>query len=111
MFVSDRHIRHCALALKDTVHAIVRDELDEDFERVCEEVREARVRRGETRMEAKTVRPLSETLMLLFCFQLLPGGQRSTMSLTAQVSPGALLLRHVSNTNHVTCVFLQKMIS
>uniref|UniRef100_UPI0037E9202F ATPase family AAA domain-containing protein 2-like n=1 Tax=Semicossyphus pulcher TaxID=241346 RepID=UPI0037E9202F len=42
----DRHIRHRACALKDTVRAIVRDELDEDFERVCEEIRESRLRRA-----------------------------------------------------------------
>uniref|UniRef100_A0A8D0A507 ATPase family AAA domain-containing protein 2 n=1 Tax=Sander lucioperca TaxID=283035 RepID=A0A8D0A507_SANLU len=44
----DRHIRHRACALKDTVRAIIRDELDEDFERVCEEVKESRIKRGET---------------------------------------------------------------
>uniref|UniRef100_A0A671MG17 ATPase family AAA domain-containing protein 2 n=1 Tax=Sinocyclocheilus anshuiensis TaxID=1608454 RepID=A0A671MG17_9TELE len=32
---SDRLIRHRACALKDTVHAIIRDELDEDFEKIC----------------------------------------------------------------------------
>ncbi|XP_059206069.1 ATPase family AAA domain-containing protein 2-like isoform X3 [Centropristis striata] len=42
----DRHIRHRAYALKDTIRAIIRDELDEDFERVCEEVRESRLRRA-----------------------------------------------------------------
>lgn len=46
--VSDRHIRHRACALKDTVRAIIRDELDEDFERVCEEIKESRIKRGET---------------------------------------------------------------
>nr|XP_046274213.1 ATPase family AAA domain-containing protein 2-like isoform X2 [Scatophagus argus] len=42
----DRHIRHRACALKDTVRAIVRDELDEDFERVCEEIKESRLKRA-----------------------------------------------------------------
>ncbi|XP_026155950.1 ATPase family AAA domain-containing protein 2-like isoform X3 [Mastacembelus armatus] len=42
----DRHIRHRACALKDTVRAIIRDELDEDFERVCEEIRESRFNRA-----------------------------------------------------------------
>ncbi|XP_078101557.1 ATPase family AAA domain-containing protein 2-like [Sander vitreus] len=42
----DRHIRHRACALKDTVRAIIRDELDEDFERVCEEVKESRIKRA-----------------------------------------------------------------
>ncbi|XP_030644318.1 ATPase family AAA domain-containing protein 2-like [Chanos chanos] len=43
---SDRQIRHRACALKDTAHAIIRDELDEDFERICEQIRESRNNRG-----------------------------------------------------------------
>ncbi|XP_034552830.1 ATPase family AAA domain-containing protein 2-like isoform X2 [Notolabrus celidotus] len=39
---SDRQIRHRACALKDTVHAIIRDELDEDFEKICEEIKVSR---------------------------------------------------------------------
>uniref|UniRef100_A0A673J2N2 ATPase family AAA domain-containing protein 2 n=1 Tax=Sinocyclocheilus rhinocerous TaxID=307959 RepID=A0A673J2N2_9TELE len=42
---SDRLIRHRACALKDTVHAIIRDELDEDFEKTCAEIKESRIRR------------------------------------------------------------------
>uniref|UniRef100_A0A8C1SIL5 ATPase family AAA domain-containing protein 2 n=1 Tax=Cyprinus carpio TaxID=7962 RepID=A0A8C1SIL5_CYPCA len=45
---SDRLIRHRACALKDTVHAIIRDELDEDFEKICAEIKESRIRRGFT---------------------------------------------------------------
>ncbi|XP_059424310.1 ATPase family AAA domain-containing protein 2-like isoform X1 [Carassius carassius] len=45
---SDRLIRHRACALKDTVHAIIRDELDEDFEKICAEIKESRSRRGST---------------------------------------------------------------
>ncbi|KAK7146908.1 hypothetical protein R3I94_009676 [Phoxinus phoxinus] len=45
---SDRQIRHRACALKDTVHAIIRDELDEDFEKTCLEIRESRIKRGST---------------------------------------------------------------
>uniref|UniRef100_A0A8C4DIG8 ATPase family AAA domain-containing protein 2 n=1 Tax=Dicentrarchus labrax TaxID=13489 RepID=A0A8C4DIG8_DICLA len=44
---SDRQIRHRACALKDTVHAIIRDELDEDFEKICEEIQVSRSTRGE----------------------------------------------------------------
>uniref|UniRef100_A0A3B4AX49 ATPase family AAA domain-containing protein 2 n=1 Tax=Periophthalmus magnuspinnatus TaxID=409849 RepID=A0A3B4AX49_9GOBI len=36
-----RQIRHRACALKDTVHAIIKDELDEDFEKICEEIKES----------------------------------------------------------------------
>ncbi|XP_056141706.1 ATPase family AAA domain-containing protein 2-like isoform X2 [Lampris incognitus] len=43
---SDRQIRHRACALKDTVHAIISDEYDEDFEKICEEIKESRSRRG-----------------------------------------------------------------
>uniref|UniRef100_A0AAX7VNP7 ATPase family AAA domain-containing protein 2 n=1 Tax=Astatotilapia calliptera TaxID=8154 RepID=A0AAX7VNP7_ASTCA len=44
---SDRQIRHRACALKDTVHAIIKDELDEDFEKLCEETKESRRARGQ----------------------------------------------------------------
>lgn len=47
--VSDRHLRHRACALKDTIRAIIRDELDEDFERVCEEIQESRIQRGKNK--------------------------------------------------------------
>ncbi|XP_063735979.1 ATPase family AAA domain-containing protein 2-like isoform X2 [Eleginops maclovinus] len=43
---SDRQIRHRACALKDTVHAIIKDELDEDFEKICEESKVSRNARG-----------------------------------------------------------------
>ncbi|NXQ85184.1 ATAD2 protein, partial [Nyctibius grandis] len=42
----DRLIRHRACALKDTAYAIVREEMDEDFEQHCEEIKESRKRRG-----------------------------------------------------------------
>lgn len=43
----DRQIRHRACALKDTVQAIVKDELDEDFEKICEDIKESRSTRGQ----------------------------------------------------------------
>ncbi|XP_062384695.1 ATPase family AAA domain-containing protein 2-like isoform X3 [Sardina pilchardus] len=46
----DRQIRHRACALKDTVHAIIKDELKEDFERTCEQIKEARTKRGHGRV-------------------------------------------------------------
>lgn len=42
----DRQIRHRACALKDTAHAIIRAELDEDFEKLCEEIKVSCQRRG-----------------------------------------------------------------
>uniref|UniRef100_A0A3Q4GLD4 ATPase family AAA domain containing 2 n=1 Tax=Neolamprologus brichardi TaxID=32507 RepID=A0A3Q4GLD4_NEOBR len=59
----DRNIRHRACALKDTVRAIIRDELDEDFERVCEEIRESRIHRGETQPDVHTSSSLYLTNM------------------------------------------------
>ncbi|XP_041758478.2 ATPase family AAA domain-containing protein 2-like isoform X2 [Coregonus clupeaformis] len=43
---SDRQIRHRACALKDTVQAIIKDKLDEDFEKICEDIKESRSTRG-----------------------------------------------------------------
>ncbi|KAI5612012.1 ATPase family AAA domain-containing protein 2B, partial [Silurus asotus] len=43
---SDRMIRHRACTLKDTVHAIIKDELDENFEKICVEIKESRLKRG-----------------------------------------------------------------
>ncbi|XP_020369243.1 ATPase family AAA domain-containing protein 2 isoform X2 [Rhincodon typus] len=43
---SDRMIRHRACALKDTANAIMKSELDEEFEKLCEEIQESRKNRG-----------------------------------------------------------------
>ncbi|NXN29596.1 ATAD2 protein, partial [Nycticryphes semicollaris] len=42
----DRLIRHRACTLRDTAYAIVREEMDEDFEQNCEEIKESRKKRG-----------------------------------------------------------------
>lgn len=42
----DRLIRHRACALRDTAYAIIKEELDEDFEHLCEEIQESRKKRG-----------------------------------------------------------------
>ncbi|XP_009995966.1 PREDICTED: ATPase family AAA domain-containing protein 2 [Chaetura pelagica] len=42
----DRLIRHRACNLRDTAYAIVREEIDEDFEQLCEEIKESRRKRG-----------------------------------------------------------------
>ncbi|KAM9307742.1 LOW QUALITY PROTEIN: ATPase family AAA domain-containing protein 2 [Gastrophryne carolinensis] len=42
----DRLIRHRACALRDTVYAIIKQELDEEFEKLCEEIQESRKNRG-----------------------------------------------------------------
>lgn len=48
VFPSDRQIRHKACALKDTVHAIIKDELDEEFEKICVETKASRSTRGKS---------------------------------------------------------------
>uniref|UniRef100_A0A8D0G8R7 ATPase family AAA domain-containing protein 2 n=1 Tax=Sphenodon punctatus TaxID=8508 RepID=A0A8D0G8R7_SPHPU len=42
----DRLIRHRACSLRDTAYAIIKEEMDEDFEQLCEEVQESRKKRG-----------------------------------------------------------------
>ena len=39
-------IRHRACALKDMANAIVKSDLDPDFESICEGIKESRKRRG-----------------------------------------------------------------
>lgn len=46
LFSSDKVIRHRACSLKDTAHAIFAAELDPEFDRMCEEIKEARKKRG-----------------------------------------------------------------
>lgn len=43
----DKVIRHRACSLKDTAHAIFASELDPEFGRMCDEIKEARRKRGE----------------------------------------------------------------
>lgn len=42
----DKVIRHRACSLKDTAHAIFAAELDPEFDRMCEEIKEARRKRS-----------------------------------------------------------------
>ncbi|OXB84375.1 UNVERIFIED_CONTAM: hypothetical protein H355_010802 [Colinus virginianus] len=42
----DKIIRHRACTLKDTAHAIIAAELDPEFNKMCEEIKEARRKRG-----------------------------------------------------------------
>lgn len=45
-FLTDKIIRHRACTLKDTAHAIIAAELDSEFNKLCEEIKEARIKRG-----------------------------------------------------------------
>ncbi|KAM4029276.1 ATPase family AAA domain-containing protein 2 isoform 1-T1 [Anomaloglossus baeobatrachus] len=42
----DRLIRHRACTLRDATYAIIKQELDEEFEKLCEEIQESRKKRG-----------------------------------------------------------------
>lgn len=46
-FFTDKIIRHRACSLKDTAHAMIASELDPEFDRMCEEIKESRRKRGE----------------------------------------------------------------
>lgn len=46
VFSPDKVIRHRACSLKDTAHAIFASELDPEFDRMCQEIKEARKKRG-----------------------------------------------------------------
>lgn len=43
---ADRAIRHRACALRDTAEALLKAELDPDFEKICQEITQSRKRRG-----------------------------------------------------------------
>uniref|UniRef100_A0A3B3U967 Bromo domain-containing protein n=1 Tax=Poecilia latipinna TaxID=48699 RepID=A0A3B3U967_9TELE len=68
----DRHIRHRACALKDTMRVIIRDELDKDFQRICEEIRESRLDRGKTLFTAAKLHQVNVLAAIVcshyFCF-------------------------------------------
>uniref|UniRef100_A0A665VI53 ATPase family AAA domain-containing protein 2 n=1 Tax=Echeneis naucrates TaxID=173247 RepID=A0A665VI53_ECHNA len=49
----DKVIRHRACSLKDTAHAIFAAELDPEFDRMCEEIKEARKKRGKKIISTK----------------------------------------------------------
>ncbi|XP_030261126.1 ATPase family AAA domain-containing protein 2B [Sparus aurata] len=53
----DKVIRHRACSLKDTAHAIFASELDPEFDRMCEEIKEARKKR-----DLQTPAPLTAAL-------------------------------------------------
>uniref|UniRef100_A0A7N9AYF1 ATPase family AAA domain-containing protein 2 n=1 Tax=Mastacembelus armatus TaxID=205130 RepID=A0A7N9AYF1_9TELE len=49
----DKVIRHRACSLKDTAHAIFAAELDPEFDRMCEDIKEARRKRGKKIIKIK----------------------------------------------------------
>ncbi|NWW37704.1 ATD2B protein, partial [Panurus biarmicus] len=57
----DKIIRHRACTLKDTAHAIIAAELDPEFNKMCEEIKEARRKRGLS-VPAEQVNPHGSTV-------------------------------------------------
>ncbi|KAK1333252.1 hypothetical protein QTO34_006793, partial [Cnephaeus nilssonii] len=49
----DKIIRHRACTLKDTAHAIIAAELDPEFNKLCEEIKEARIKRVRVRRKSR----------------------------------------------------------
>ncbi|XP_074539836.1 ATPase family AAA domain-containing protein 2 isoform X2 [Halichoeres trimaculatus] len=78
---SDRQIRHRACALKDTVHAIIKDELDEDFEKICEEIKVSRSTRDCT--SVRSAPPFYHVLPK----QFKPPAEAKTTEMTPQREP------------------------
>uniref|UniRef100_A0A671QVV0 ATPase family AAA domain-containing protein 2 n=1 Tax=Sinocyclocheilus anshuiensis TaxID=1608454 RepID=A0A671QVV0_9TELE len=48
----DKIIRHRACSLKDTAHAMIASELDPEFDRMCEEIKESCRKRGDPALQA-----------------------------------------------------------
>lgn len=67
LHMSDRHIRHHACTLKDTMRTIIRKELDKDFQRICEEIRESRIERGKNLLSVQRgpIKPGVQTLSFI----------------------------------------------
>ncbi|KAM7173555.1 ATPase family AAA domain-containing protein 2B isoform 3-T3 [Macrochelys suwanniensis] len=57
----DKIIRHRACTLKDTAHAIIAAELDPEFNKMCEEIKEARRKRGLS-VTAEQINPHGSTV-------------------------------------------------
>ncbi|KAJ7412148.1 ATPase family AAA domain-containing protein 2B [Willisornis vidua] len=57
----DKIIRHRACTLKDTAHAIIAAELDPEFNKMCEEIKEARRKRGLS-VPAEQINPHGSTV-------------------------------------------------
>uniref|UniRef100_A0A673A0L5 ATPase family AAA domain-containing protein 2 n=1 Tax=Sphaeramia orbicularis TaxID=375764 RepID=A0A673A0L5_9TELE len=109
---SDRQIRHRACALKDTVHAIIRHELDEDFEKICEEIKASRSRRGNrgstvlnwrNRKYTKKEKPLSRhrnRTINVMCSSLPPGQKKKRRK--SRWSSGIITKRKTTSCPHVS---------
>uniref|UniRef100_A0A671QVP0 ATPase family AAA domain-containing protein 2 n=1 Tax=Sinocyclocheilus anshuiensis TaxID=1608454 RepID=A0A671QVP0_9TELE len=59
----DKIIRHRACSLKDTAHAMIASELDPEFDRMCEEIKESCRKRGDPALQA-VLNPLPTPVIL-----------------------------------------------
>uniref|UniRef100_A0A672QTU9 ATPase family AAA domain-containing protein 2 n=1 Tax=Sinocyclocheilus grahami TaxID=75366 RepID=A0A672QTU9_SINGR len=58
----DKIIRHRACGLKDTAHAMIASELDPEFDRMCEEIKESCRKRGDPALQAVLKSTIAPTL-------------------------------------------------
>uniref|UniRef100_A0A673ZGD5 ATPase family AAA domain-containing protein 2 n=1 Tax=Salmo trutta TaxID=8032 RepID=A0A673ZGD5_SALTR len=80
---SDKIIRHRACSLKDTAHAMLASELDPEFNRMCEEIKESRRKRGEEHTHTRSMHVgLPEC-----CFSLRHSGGKTTDDKAKSTSP------------------------
>ena len=70
VFQTGRAIRHRACALKDTAHAMIKAELDPEFEKLCREVAESRKKRGNIFL-LDCVRKSVTLFCVLYCLTLI----------------------------------------
>ncbi|XP_031438044.1 ATPase family AAA domain-containing protein 2B isoform X2 [Clupea harengus] len=84
----DKIIRHRACSLKDTAHATIASELDPEFDRMCEEIKEARRKRNLQSPPATQQQVSTPSAMAT----RKPGGEEAAGS-----TQGEALERHCSN--------------
>ncbi|XP_041720951.2 ATPase family AAA domain-containing protein 2B-like isoform X1 [Coregonus clupeaformis] len=89
---SDKIIRHRACSLKDTAHAMLASELDPEFNRMCEEIKESRRKRD---LQTPDVPPVS---MAAVVTTRKPVGEENPGSST-QGEP--VDKQHCSSSNHI----------
>eukprot|EP00063_Salmo_salar_P025864 XP_014000699.1 PREDICTED: ATPase family AAA domain-containing protein 2B-like [Salmo salar] len=88
---SDKIIRHRACSLKDTAHAMLASELDPEFNRMCEEIKESRRKRD---LQIPDVPPVSLAAVVT---TRKPAGEENAGSSTQ----GEAVDKHHCSSNHI----------
>uniref|UniRef100_A0A4W5JRI5 Bromo domain-containing protein n=1 Tax=Hucho hucho TaxID=62062 RepID=A0A4W5JRI5_9TELE len=88
---SDKIIRHRACSLKDTAHAMLASELDPEFNRMCEEIKESRRKRD---LQTPDVPPISLAAVVT---TRKPAGEENAGSSTQ----GEAVEKHHCSSNHI----------